>query len=297
MYAAISGLNVNQTALDSTANDLANVNTVGYKANEVTFADALTQVQRGAAGAVGNTGGTNPLQIGLGVSLNAVSPEITQGSLQTTGNPTDVAIQGTGWFRVGTGQPNPANPQANTPTVVQYTKAGNFTTNAQGFLTTQDGEYVMGLNAVQAGAPPNITFTPGGSQTYLLIPPGSTNIAIGQDGSVTYTDQNAASPTYGLTVNAGYLSLATFPNQEGMQRMGGSNWATTANSGAEQPPGGSTPGQNGLGATISGELEQSNVDMATEMTNMITAQRGYEANSKVITTADQMLQAVVNMVQ
>ena len=294
MYAAISGLDVNQTMLDSTANDLANVNTVGYKSSEVTFADALTQIQRGAAGAVGTTGGSNPLQIGLGVELNAVSPEITQGSLQSTGNPTDVAIQGTGWFRVGTGTPNPANLTANTPAVPQYTKAGNFTTNSAGFLTTQDGQYIIGKNAVAAGTAPNITYTPGANDTYILVPPGSTNIAIGQDGSVSYTDQNAANATYGLTVNAGYLSLATFPNQQGLQREGGSNWATTSNSGA---PSISTPGVNGLGQTISGELEQSNVDMATEMTNMITAQRGYEANSKVITTADQMLQAVVNMVQ
>jgi flagellar hook protein FlgE len=260
----------------------------------VTFADALTQIQRGAAGAVGNTGGSNPLQIGLGVQLNAVSPEITQGSLQTTGNPTDVAIQGAGWFRVGTGVPSTANPTANTPTVIQYTKAGNFTTNATGFLTTQDGQYVIGKDAVAAGAAPNITYTPGANDSYLYIPPGSTNIAIGQDGSLTYTDQNNASPTYGLTVTAGYLSLATFPNQEGLQRMGGSNWAVTSNSGA---PTVGTPGVNGLGSTISGELEQSNVDMATEMTNMITAQRGYEANSKVITAANEMLQSVVNMVQ
>jgi flagellar hook protein FlgE len=294
MYAAISGLNVNQTMLDATANDLANVNTVGYKSSEVTFADALTQIQRGAAGAVGNTGGSNPLQVGLGVELNAVSPEITQGSLQSTGNPTDVAIQGTGWFRVGTGTPSTANPQANPPTVPQYTKAGNFTTNAAGFLTTQDGEYVIGKNAVAAGVAPNITYTPGANDTYIYVPPGSTNLAIGQDGSVTYTDENAADATFGDTVNAGYISLATFPNEEGLQRMGGSMWATTSNSGAATV---GTPGVNGLGQTISGELEQSNVDMATEMTNMITAQQGYDANSKVITTADQMLQSVVNMVQ
>lgn len=249
MYAAISGLDVNQTMLDSTANDLANVNTVGYKSSEVTFADALTQIQRGAAGAVGTTGGSNPLQVGLGVELNAVSPEITQGSLQSTGNPTDVAIQGTGWFRVGTGTPSAANPTANTPSVMEYTKAGNFTTNAAGFLITQNGEYVVGKNAVPAGTAPNITYTPGTSDTYILVPPGSTNIAIGQDGSVTYTDENTSNATYGDTVTAGYLSLATFPNQAGLQRMGGSLWATTSNSGAEQV---NTPGVGGLGQTISG---------------------------------------------
>jgi len=294
MYAAISGLDVNQTMLDATANDLANVNTVGYKSSEVTFANALTQIQQGAAGAVGSTGGSNPIQIGLGVQLNAISPEMTQGSLQSTGNPTDVAIQGDGWFRVGTGTPSTTAPASNTPTVFQYTKAGNFTTNASGFLTTQDGQYVIGRVATPSGTAPNITYTPGTSDTYIYVPPGSTNLAIGQDGSVTYTDETPTDATYGDTVNAGYISLATFPNQEGLQNMGGSNWATTANSGA---PTVGTPGVNGLGETISGELEQSNVDMATEMTNMITAQQGYDANSKVITTADQMLQSVVNMVQ
>lgn len=297
MYSAISGLQVNQTMLNATSNDLANVNTVGYKSSEVTFADALTQIYRGAAGAVGTTGGTNPVQIGLGVTLNSVSPNITQGSLQSTGNPLDVAIQGEGWFRIGTGTPPAAPPYTTgTPKVIDYTKAGNFTMNAAGFLTTQDGFYVIGDSATRSGVSPNYTYAPTSPQadTYINVPPGSTNVAIGQDGSVTYTDQNSASPTYGLTVTAGYLSLATFANQEGLERIGGSNWAETANSGA---PTVNTPTVGGTGSTISGELEQSNVDMANEFTNMITAERGYQANSKVITTADQMLAAVVNMVQ
>ena len=297
MYSAISGLQVNQTMLNSTANDLANVNTVGYKSSEVTFADALTQIYRGAAGAVGTTGGTNPLQIGLGVELNAVSPNITQGSLQSTGNPLDVAIQGEGWFRVGTGTP-PSSPPYTTglPAVLNYTKAGNFTMNSAGFLTTQDGFYVIGDSATRSGTAPNYTYAPTSPEqdSYINVPPGSTNVAIGQDGSVTYTDQNKTSPTYGLTVTAGYLSLATFANQEGLERVGGSNWAQTANSGS---PTVNTPTVGGTGSTISGELEQSNVDMANEFTNMITAERGFQANSKVITTADQMLQTVVNMVQ
>ncbi|MFZ1994341.1 MAG: flagellar hook-basal body complex protein, partial [Solirubrobacteraceae bacterium] len=128
----------------------------------------------------------------------------------------------------------------------------------------------------------------------INVPPGSSNLAIGQDGSVTYTDENATSPTFGQTQTAGYLSLATFPNQAGLERDGGSLWSATASSG---PATTGTPSVAGFGKAIAGSLEMSNVDLATEFTNMITAERGYQANSKVITTADSMLQTVVNMPQ
>ena len=112
------------------------------------------------------------------------------------------------------------------------------------------------------------------------------------DGSVGYTDNNAEDKTFGQRVIAGYLSLANFANESGLERVGGSLWATTANSG--QPIVG-TPNTTGYGATVGGELEMSNVDLATEMTKMITAERGYQANSRVITTADTMLETLVCM--
>jgi flagellar hook protein FlgE len=289
MYAAISGLDANQTMLNQTANDLANVNTVGFKSSRVTFADSLTQVLRGASGTTSTNGGTNPLQVGLGVQLSAIENEMSEGSFQSTNNPLDIAIQGEGFLRVGAGAP-PA-----LPTNVDYTRAGNLSTNTKGYLTTQSGLYVMGVNAVKEEPEPgNITYKPGKEESYLVIPPGSANISIGQDGSVTYTDENPASPTYQKQVTAGYLTLAQFPNEAGLQRLGGSVWAQSANSGA---PVVGTPDTGGFGQTIGGELEMSNVDLATEMTQMITAERGYQANSKVITTANEMLQTVVSMVQ
>ena len=124
--------------------------------------------------------------------------------------------------------------------------------------------------------------------------PGSTNVTIGQDGSVSYTDNNPESKTYQQRVTAGYLSLATFANESGLERLGGSLWAQTSNSGT---PIVGTPDTPGFGSTVGGVLEMSNVDLATEMTNMITAERGYQANSRVITTAAEMLQTVVTMVQ
>jgi flagellar hook protein FlgE len=119
-------------------------------------------------------------------------------------------------------------------------------------------------------------------------------VSIGEDGAVSYTDENPKSPTYEQQVTAGYLSLAQFPNQDGLERLGGSLWGQTTNSGA---PIVGTPNTGGFGQTVAGELEMSNVDLATEMTSMITAERGYQANSKVITTANEMLQTVVTMVQ
>jgi flagellar hook protein FlgE len=295
MYAAISGLDANQTMLNNTANDLANVNTVGYKSARVSFADSLTQVLRGASGVTTDNGGTDPLQVGLGVQVAATENEMSEGSFQSTNNPLDIAIQGEGFLRVGAGSP-PAEAPYTTglPTNVDYTRAGNLSTNTKGFLTTQSGLYVVGNNAVATETPAGTTYAPGKEESYIVIPPGSANISIGQDGSVTYTDENPASKTYQQQVTAGYLTLAQFPNQGGLQRLGGSLWAQTANSGA---PIVGTPDTGGFGQTIGGELEMSNVDLATEMTEMITAERGYQANSRVITTADEMLQTAVSMVQ
>lgn len=293
MYAAISGLDANQAMLNDTASNLANVNTIGYKASSVTFADSLTQVIRGASGPTTTNGGSNPVQIGLGVQVDATRNEMTEGSFQTTNNPLDLAIEGTGFLRVGSGEPPAKAPfTSGLPASMEYTRAGDLTTNTKGFLTTPAGLYVIGRNAVATETEAGTTYAPGKEDTYIQIPPGSTNVSIGQDGSVSYTDDNPASPTYQKRVTAGYVSLATFANEGGLERVGGSLWAQTANSGG---PIVGTPATVGFGLTIGGELEMSNVDLATEMTKMITAERGYQANSRVITTADTMLQTLVQM--
>ncbi len=293
MYAAISGLDANQAMLNESANDLANVNTVAYKGASVTFADSLTQVMHGASGPTSSNGGSNPEQIGLGVQVNATINEMSEGSFQTTNNPLDVAIEGNGFLRVGPGAPKEAELTKGLPAAPNYTRAGDLTTDAGGYLTTQSGEYVIGRNAVVVTeTATGDTYEPGKEDTFILIPPGSSNVAIGEDGSVSYTDENKESKQYLQRVTAGYLSLATFPNESGLERLGGSQWARTANSGA---PLVSTPDTPGYGSTIGGELEQSNVDLATEMTNMITAERGYQANSRVISTADEMLGTLVTM--
>jgi len=271
MFAAISGLKNHQVMLDVTANDIANVNTIGYKSARTTFKDSLTQLQRSASGATGANGGTNSAQVGLGVSLGSIDNLMTGGALQTTGNALDVAIQGEGFFRVAQTTP-PAVPGVN---AIQYTRAGNFTTNEQGYLLTQEGYYVVGKNA------------PGGADQLIQIQPGGTNVAIAQDGSVSYIPAGG-----GARVTAGFLSVALFQNPAGLERASGNRWMSSANSGAEQAD---VAGQGGRGLSTAGTIEMSNVDLAQTFTNMITAQRGFQANSRVISTSDEMLQDLVNL--
>jgi flagellar hook protein FlgE len=270
MFAAISGLKNHQVMLDVTSNDIANVNTIGYKSARTTFKDSLNQLQRGSAGAAGGTGGSNAAQVGLGTQLGSIDNLMTSGALQTTGNPLDVAIQGPGFFRVAQSGTTPPTP---TPASVQYTRAGNFSTTAQGYVTTQDGMYVQGRTA-------------GGADALLQIAPGGTDVAIGQTGEVTYVDS-----VTGTRTSAGFISLATFSNAAGLERTGSNRWLASANSGAAAV---ATPNAQ-VGFVTSGAVEMSNVDLAQAFTTMITAQRGFQANSRIISTADEMLQDLVNL--
>jgi flagellar hook protein FlgE len=269
MFAAISGLKTHQVMLDVTANDIANVNTIGYKSARATFEDSLSQLQRGASGAGGGTGGSNAAQVGLGTQLGSIDNLMSSGSLQSTGNPYDVAITGNGFFRVA---PSTATPPAANAAGVEYTRAGNFTTNSAGYLITQDGYYVQGRTAA-------------GADTLINIPPGSSNTAIAQTGEVSYVD------AAGTRQSAGFISLATFNNSAGLSRSGSNRWLQSANSGT---PTVGVPGPQ-FGTTTAGVVEMSNVDLAQSFTNMITAQRGFQANSRVISTADEMLQDLVNL--
>src|SRR3984885_10477238 len=146
MYAAISGLDAHQTMLDVTANNLANVDTIGYKAQSTEFSDELSQLVQAGTGANGYSAGTNPLQIGLGVQVGSIDNNMTTGGVESTGNATDVAIQGNGFLRVANGNVSSTPP---TFDATQYTRAGDLTTNASGYLTTQTGQYVLGYAAQQ----------------------------------------------------------------------------------------------------------------------------------------------------
>jgi flagellar hook protein FlgE len=326
MYAAISGLEAHQQMLNVTANNLANVDTIGYKGQSTTFESELSELISGGSSQTASNGGSNPEQVGLGVQVGSIDQNMGAGSFQSTGNALDVALQGDGFLVVGTSTAAPTAPTAGTyqpalasagnavainanstgagvtaaglPTDVSYTRAGNLTTDAQGFLTTASGQYVIGYAtpqaAAQANAPGSTAAQTATGSTYLYIPPGSTNISIGQSGAVTYTDNRPTDTNYGQTCTAGYIAVASFPNEAGLTRDAGTSWSASPNSGNANY---GTPDSGAFvnTQTISGELEQSNVDMASEFTNMIEAERGYQANSSVISTADQMMQTLIQM--
>jgi flagellar hook protein FlgE len=280
MYSAISGLKMHQAMLDVTANNIANVNTLGYKASRTTFTDQLSQLQRGAAALGPGGGGTNPAQIGLGVQFGSIDNLMGGGALQSTGNVLDLAVQGEGWFRVTTDGPDDLTSAAGAPaTADAYTRAGNFTRNSAGFLVTQGGQYLLGKSLPE-----------GGEDVYLMVPDGASNMTVAPNGAVSFIP-----PGGGDRVIAGYVTLAKFPNEGGLERAASNLWRVSAASGPEGPAGGGVPGTEGLGVTISGVVEMSNVDLATEFTSLITAQRGFQANSRVISTSDDMLQELVNL--
>jgi flagellar hook protein FlgE len=264
MFSAISGLRAHQVMLDVAAADIANVNTVGYKSERTSFKEALSQLQKGANGATTTLGGTNAAQVGLGVQLNSIDNLMGSGAVQSTGNPFDLAVQGDGWFQV-TDDPTGFSR-------ILYTRAGNFTRDVNGDLVTQEGYYVVGQDS-------------GGANTKITIPPNVDSVSVGQSGAVTTV-------TGGVSTVVATVALAKFPNDAGLQRVSGNRFSASANSGA---PTVDLPGQSGIGLIIPGAIEMSNVDLAQEFTNMITAQRGFQANSRVISAADEMLQELVNL--
>ncbi len=417
MYAAVSGLRNHQTMMDVVGNNIANVNTTGFKSSNTVFEDVLSQTLRGAGRAGANTGGTNPAQIGLGASVAGVTTNFSQGAPQLTGRGTDLAITGDGFFIVDQGGER------------LFTRSGAFTLDTLGRLVSQNGGIVQGWPAdangqfnpngpvrplvvpvgdviapvqtstsvlggnlpadaavgttvatsidvydgqgrqttvryeltktaadtwsvgyryvddagVQQPTPPAaasavtggpLTFDANGELTsgYALTIPGGTipgfaagdditislgaasaparitqfgslstaaaldqngsaagslqSFSIGQDGLVTGSYSN------GLTRSLGQLALASFTNPEGLEKRGGSTFGATAASGAVNI---GQAGQGGRGLLSSGTLEMSNVDLSTEFTNLILAQRGFQANSRVVTTSDEMLQEVVNL--
>jgi flagellar hook protein FlgE len=293
MFSAIGGLKNHQLMMDVTANNIANVNTIGYKSERATFSAMLSQTVRGAsAPTAGGAGGVNPTQVGLGVALGGIQDIETQGSLQTTGQWSDMAVQGDGFFVISDARPTA------TPTAALFTRAGNFSVDVNGDLVTQTGQYVMGNTLASAGPPPTFNDDLGA----INIPVTAQGVSIGSDGTVTYTDASGAQQI------SGRVAVAKFPNPAGLTRMGDNLWATSPNSGVYDSTNSNnsgTPaagvaswgaaGLNGRGSIQSGTVEMSNVDLASEFTAMITAQRGFQANSKVISASDEMLQDLVNL--
>ena len=271
MIAAISGLKVHQTMLDVAANDIANVNTNGYKSARASFKDTLAYTQRGSTSPSVALGGTNPIQVGLGVEVSSVDTNMAAGPIQNTGNPLDLTIQGNGWFRVADGAVGAAG------TSTYYTRAGNFSLDSGGNLVTQDGMRVIGYPQTAAGPPP--TF--GTTDSAITVPAGAKAVTVGPDGVVSYVDAAGAAQTLAR------ITLAKFPNDAGLSRVSGNRFAVSTNSGAPAI-GTPTDATTGVGTLSAGAVEMSNVDLAQEFTTIIMAQRGFQANSRVISSSTQI---------
>jgi flagellar hook protein FlgE len=279
MFAAVSGLRNHQTMMDVLASNISNVNTFGYKSQRTSFKDSLYQNLSGAgAPTPPSTGGTNPRQVGLGMSLNSIDTLMTQGNAQSTGVVTDMMIQGDGFFRVAAAGSTFGGVGGNDRTAggELYTRAGNFSFDSAGHLVTTKGQYVLGTVAAT------------GNVGRLQVDPATTAaINVDSSGAVTAVD------TAGVSTLIGTLSLAKFANSPGLERAGDNLYRASNNSGA--PVLGAPGGAAGHGSVVPGALEMSNVDLALEFTNMIIAQRGFQANSRAITTSDDMLQELVNL--
>jgi flagellar basal-body rod protein FlgG len=246
-----TGMEAQQTQLDTIAHNLANVSTNGYKRGHVVFEDLIYQNLR-QAGAASSEQTQLPtgLQVGLGVRPVATSRMFAQGNLQQSTNPLDMAIKGNGFFQI-------QMPDG----TVGYTRDGSFQVDASGQLVTNNGYVVQ----------PGIT-----------IPPNAQNITIGTDGTVSVALPGQATPQ-----PVGQIQLASFVNPAGLDPKGQNLFAETAASGT---PNAGAPGANGLGSLQQGFVETSNVNVVEELITMIQTQRAYEMNSKAIQTSDQMLQ-------
>lgn len=384
LYSGISGLSAHQKMLDVTGNNIANVNTTGFKSSAVQFQDTLSQLVSDGSGPTGQTGGRNPAQIGLGVQLAGISTNFTQGSTQSTGKGTDLMISGDGFFVTSKGGDT------------MYTRSGAFSLDQAGNLVSSDGAFVQGWSAVngvvQNGGPTSnivlsgqtlalaaattaavmggnlpaeaavgdqlvreievfdaagaasslsVTFTrtaagwdtsaalaggaaATGTMTFTngVLTGGGTmtvggigidlstvtgyngmntiaaksqngaaagtleSFSIGADGTITGSFSN------GSKIAVAQVAMATFDNPDGLEKAGNTSYAASVNSGNAII---GTGGSAGFGTMSSGSLEMSNVDLSQEFTNLIIAQRGFQANSRIITTSDSVLEELVNL--
>jgi len=395
LFSGISGLKAHQTMLDVAGNNIANVNTTGFKSSQTQFQDTLSQLVSSPSAAQGGVGGTNPAQIGLGVRVAGITTNFAQGAAQLTNRSTDMMISGDGFFTIRSG------------TDQLYTRAGSFNFDSAGQLVTADGGLVQGWTATNgavnangpltdlklpigtlmgARATDTATYTgnlPSDATAAAAGPPATVatvitkdidvfdSLGVAQNLSLTFTRTGAGwdvsatrggaapvptsltfdastgalatgSPLVvgGVTVNLsaltgfagvttvaaatqngqeagnlqsfslgsdgvltgsfsnglkqaiGQLAIASFTNPTGLEKAGDSTYKTSVNSGAAQV---GTAGTAGRGTLAGGALEMSNVDLSAEFTNLIIAQRGFQANARVITTSDQLLEELVNL--
>ncbi|MGG3563624.1 flagellar hook-basal body complex protein [Neobacillus rhizosphaerae] len=290
LYSGVSGMKGFQTKLDVIGNNVANVNTVGFKKGRVMFQDIISQNMAGATAPSGERGGVNPKQIGLGVKIGSIDTVFTPGSPMTTNVGTDLTIDGDAFFIV--------SPEANGGANF-LTRAGNFTRDANGDLVTSNGFYVMGVNEAGDSIPINIKSDDKSDMPFTSYSIDSNGYiyVVREDGASGKLAFDTASQEYYLNdtndqTNNISLATAVVSNPGGLTKVGNTFFQVNGNSG----PAVLSRIEDNKGGTINaGVLEMSNVDLTEEFTEMIVAQRGFQANARTITTSDSILEEVVNL--
>lgn len=297
LFSAVSGTKNSMTGMDIIGNNVTNVNTVAYKASNPIFSDIYSQTLSAATAPTANTGGENAQQVGLGMGISAIKTNMTSGSQQSTGNSLDFFIGGQGFFIVKASDGNE-----------YYSRNGSLDVDSAGNLIAGAGNFVEGVMVKNADLGTKSlkdygTDGAGNADPYDVM----TNIKINPDFFKDYAIDNngvitavvkakdtdfPTSLNVGDKVQVGRIVMGTFINPSGLEKAGGSLYTASANSGKVKYD---FANENGAGSLKSGCLEMSNVDLATEMTNMIIMQRGFQANARVITTSDTMLEELVNL--
>jgi flagellar basal-body rod protein FlgG len=259
LYTAATGMEAMESKLDVIANNMANINTTGFKKDRANFEDVFYRQYRmpGALDADSSRTATG-VEVGLGTRVSSTQSDFKQGSFQTTNNPLDFAVEGDGFFQV-------QNPNGG----FYYTRSGNFNLNSEGQL-------VLGSASKGYLLEPTIT-----------VPPEATSVVVTSDGQIQYTTQNSTN-----LQSLGQLQMAKFVNPDGLLKLGENLYQKTDASGDEQT---GTPGQEGFGNIRQGFLEASNVEPVTELIDLITTQRSFELNSQVVQAGDQVMQLVANL--
>jgi flagellar hook protein FlgE len=282
LNSGISGIQQFQQRMDVISNNIANVNTTGFKSGRTDFADSFSQTLRSSSPASGSASGTSAIQIGSGVVTAAIKNIYTQGSVTRTGFQTDLAVSGDGFFVV-----------RDPVTSVEFvTRAGDFRLDANGFLTTNTGLHVQGFSDSALTTRGDVQVD--GTQRPLTLDPAATfsSFSIDTEGFIKVLLSDGSGYTRGQVL------LQRFSDPQALQKEGQNLYSGISSAGplgGAAAPQAEAPGSNGLGRIDTGALELSNVDLANEFTSMITTQRAFQASARIITTSDEMLQELVNL--
>ena len=312
LYSGVSGLTSHQTKMDVIGNNIANVNTYGFKSSSASFADVYYQTARSATAGTASFAGNNPSTIGYGTQVSSIQKNMSMSSFQTTNRTLDLAISGDGFFATATFSGTPTD--TTKPTETSYTRMGKLGVDSKGNLVSSTNSFVLGSRntdlavvgdasatalaaVVPAATSANLTYANTINVNTLInaawtghtAPPLTyadlSAFTIGNDGVITATYNNEMKAL-------ARVDVAVFDNQEGLQENGNTSFIETSASGAAKMK---KAGDQGAGNVESGKLEMSNVNLAQEFSDMIVTQRGFQANARIITTSDSMLEELVNL--